>query len=123
MCIRDSTYCSQKGIHVIATSPVFSKPVAEIALGMTLSLLRNIHNAHFDFIKGKEKGGEVVYKIYKKFMQGGFTGNEKKQAEKIFDEAKQRQPNIKDRPGKALARRGGGLDSEGALCEVLRALQ
>lgn len=37
------------------------------------------------FIKGKEKGGEVVYKIYKKFMQGGFTGNEKKQAEKIFD--------------------------------------
>ena len=24
----DYTYCSQKGIHVIATSPVFSKPVA-----------------------------------------------------------------------------------------------
>ena len=53
----DYTYCSQKGIHVIATSPVFSKPVAEIALGMTLSLLRNIHNAHFDFVKGKEKYG------------------------------------------------------------------
>ena len=53
----DYTYCSQKGIHGIATSPVFSKPVAEIALGMTLSLLRNIHNAHFDFIKGKEKYG------------------------------------------------------------------
>ena len=51
----DYTYCSKKGIHVIATSPVFSKPVAEIALGMTLSLLRNIHNAHFDFVKGKEK--------------------------------------------------------------------
>ena len=53
----DYDYCFNKGIHVIATSPVFSKPVAEIALGMTLSLLRNIHNAHFDFIKGKEKYG------------------------------------------------------------------
>ena len=30
----DYTYCSQKGIHVIATSPVFSKPVAEIALSL-----------------------------------------------------------------------------------------
>ena len=53
----DYDYCFKKVIHVIATSPVFSKPVAEIALGMTLSLLRNIHNAHFDFIKGKEKYG------------------------------------------------------------------
>ena len=31
----DYDYCFKKGIHVIATSPVFSKPVAEIALGMT----------------------------------------------------------------------------------------
>ena len=46
----DYKYCFKKRIHVIATSPVFSKPVAEIALGMTLSLLRNIHDAHFDFI-------------------------------------------------------------------------
>ena len=53
----DYQYCFKKGIHVIATSPVFSKPVAEIALGMTLSLLRNIHNAHLDFIKGQEKYG------------------------------------------------------------------
>ena len=36
---------------------MFAKPVAEIALGMTLSILRNIHNAHFDFVKGKEKYG------------------------------------------------------------------
>ena len=50
----DYQYCFNKGIHVIATSPVFSKPVAEIALGMTLSLLRNIHTAHLDFTKGKE---------------------------------------------------------------------
>ena len=53
----DYKYCYKRGIHVIATSPVFSKPVAEIALGMTLSLLRNIHEAHFDFLKGKEKYG------------------------------------------------------------------
>ena len=53
----DYQYCFKKGIHVIATSPVFSKPVAEIALGMTLSLLRNIHTAHSGFIKGKEKYG------------------------------------------------------------------
>ena len=53
----DYEYCFKKKIHVIATSPVFSKPVAEVALGMTLSLLRNIHNAHIDFLKGKEKYG------------------------------------------------------------------
>ena len=53
----DYKYCHKRGIHVIATSPVFSKPVAEIALGMTLTLLRNIHEAHFDFLKGKEKYG------------------------------------------------------------------
>ena len=53
----DYDYCFKNGIHVIATSPVFSKPVAEIALGMTLSLLRNIHNAHSDFIKAQEKYG------------------------------------------------------------------
>ncbi|MDA9617462.1 hypothetical protein N9S11_01805, partial [Candidatus Pelagibacter sp.] len=53
----DYDYCFRKGIHVIATSPVFSKPVAEIALGLTLSLLRNIHTAHLDFIHKKEKYG------------------------------------------------------------------
>ena len=53
----DYEYCFKKKIDVIATSPVFSKPVAEIALGMTLSILRNIHNAHFDFVRGKEKYG------------------------------------------------------------------
>ncbi|MBC8399349.1 MAG: dehydrogenase, partial [Flavobacteriales bacterium] len=46
----DYEYCFKKGIHVIATSPVFSKPVAELALGLTLSLLRDIHNSHKDFL-------------------------------------------------------------------------
>ena len=53
----DYEFCFKKKIHVIATSPVFSKPVAEMALGMTLSLLRNIHNAHYDFVISKEKYG------------------------------------------------------------------
>ena len=53
----DYEFCFKKKIHVIATSPVFSKPVAEMALGMTLSLLRNIHNAHYDFMISKEKYG------------------------------------------------------------------
>ena len=53
----DYDYCFKNNIHVIATSPVFSVPVAELALGMTLSLLRNIHSAHIDFINKKEKYG------------------------------------------------------------------
>jgi len=53
-------YCFQKGIHVLSTSPVFAQPVAELALGLTLSLARNIHKAHYDFISGKEVyGGEA----------------------------------------------------------------
>ena len=53
----DYDYCFKKGIHVIATSPVFSKPVAELALGLTLSLLRDIHNSHKDFLNKIEKYG------------------------------------------------------------------
>ena len=53
----DYNYCFKNGIYVIATSPVFSKPVAEIALGFTLSLLRNIHGANQDFLNKKEKYG------------------------------------------------------------------
>ena len=53
----DYDYCFKNKIHVIATSPVFSQPVAELALGMTLSMLRNIHGAHIDFKNRKEKYG------------------------------------------------------------------
>ena len=55
----DYNYCFNNGIHVLATSPVFGKVVAELALGLTLSLARNIHGAHYDFKFAKEKyGGE-----------------------------------------------------------------
>ena len=61
----DYDYCFENGIHVLATSPVFAQPVAEMALGLTLSLARSIHIAHNDFLKGKEKyGGEMSNKNF-----------------------------------------------------------
>ena len=48
-------YCFKKKIYVLSTSPVFAKPVAELALGLTLTLLRQIHTNHQDFINKKEK--------------------------------------------------------------------
>ena len=60
----DYDYCFKKNIHILATSPVFAQPVAEMALGLTLSIARSIHIAHNDFIKGNEKyGGEIIERI------------------------------------------------------------
>jgi phosphoglycerate dehydrogenase-like enzyme len=53
----DYEACFQRGIHVIAPSSVFAAPVAEIGLGMALSLARGIHTAHGDFIAGQELYG------------------------------------------------------------------
>jgi phosphoglycerate dehydrogenase-like enzyme len=53
----DYEACFQRGIHVIAPSSVFAAPVAEIGLGMALSLARGIHTAHGDFIVGRELYG------------------------------------------------------------------
>tara|TARA_B100001057_G_scaffold497434_1_gene601523 strand:+ start:448 stop:1476 length:1029 start_codon:yes stop_codon:yes gene_type:complete len=58
----DYDYCHKKGIHVLSTSPVFSQPVAEMAIGLLLSLARSIHIAHNDFIKKKEKYGGLISK-------------------------------------------------------------
>jgi len=53
-------YCHKKGIYVLSTSPVFAQPVAEMSLGLLLSIARSIHIAHNDFLHGKEKyGGEI----------------------------------------------------------------
>jgi len=73
----DYEYCFKKNIYVLATSPVFAQPVAEMALGLTLSIARSIHIAHNDFIKGKEKyGGEISHHNFllknKKFGLIGF---------------------------------------------------
>ncbi len=53
-------YCYQNRIYILSTSPVFAQPVAEMSLGLLLSIARSIHIAHNDFLQGKEKyGGEI----------------------------------------------------------------
>lgn len=51
----DYETCFQRGIHVLAPGAVFAAPVAEMALGMALSLARNIHGEHAAFLTGQEK--------------------------------------------------------------------
>lgn len=51
----DYAECFRRGIHVLAPGAVFAAPVAEMALGMALSLARNIHGEHAAFLKGQEK--------------------------------------------------------------------
>lgn len=53
----DYDICFQHGIHVLATSPVFAKPVAELGLGLALSLLRDIPAADQLFKTGNEVYG------------------------------------------------------------------
>lgn len=53
----DYDACFQRGIHVLTPASVFALPVAEIGLGMALSLARNIHGAHSDFVAGHELYG------------------------------------------------------------------
>lgn len=47
--------CFRRGIPVLAPGGVFAAPVAEMALGMALSLARNIHGEHAAFLQGQEK--------------------------------------------------------------------
>ena len=51
----DYEECFRRGIHVLAPGAVFALPVAEMALGMALSLARNIHGEHAAFLQGNEK--------------------------------------------------------------------
>lgn len=51
----DYEECFRRGIQVLAPGAVFALPVAEMALGMALSLARNIHGEHAAFLQGKEK--------------------------------------------------------------------
>lgn len=55
----DYETCFRRGIHVLAPSGVFATAVAEMGLGMALSLARNIHEAHGDFRAGHEHWGLV----------------------------------------------------------------
>jgi phosphoglycerate dehydrogenase-like enzyme len=51
----DYEECFRRGIHVLAPGAVFALPVAEMALGMAISLARNIHGEHAAFLEGEEK--------------------------------------------------------------------
>lgn len=51
----DYEECFRRGIHVIAPGGVFALPVAEMALGMAISLARNIHGEHAAFLRGQER--------------------------------------------------------------------
>lgn len=50
----DYLECHRRGIQVLSTAPVFAKPVAEMALGMALSLARRIHEADAAIRAGRE---------------------------------------------------------------------
>jgi phosphoglycerate dehydrogenase-like enzyme len=50
----DYVECHRRGIYVLSTAPVFSKPVAEMALGLALSLARRIHEADAAIRAGTE---------------------------------------------------------------------
>lgn len=53
----DYETCFQRGIHVLAISPVFAEPVAEMALGMAIALGRDIHGSDAAFRAGTETWG------------------------------------------------------------------
>ena len=50
----DYQECQRRGIYVLTTAPVFSRPVAEMALGMALSCGRRIHEADAAIRQGTE---------------------------------------------------------------------
>ncbi len=93
----DYDYCSKKNIYVLSTSPVFAQPVAEMSLGLLLSIARSIHIAHNDFINKKEKyGGEISQNNFLiKNKNFGFVG--------FGDLAKATLPVIKPFANKILA--------------------
>lgn len=49
--------CFERGIHVLITSSVFAEPVAEMGLGMALSLHRQIAESDAAFKRGEEVWG------------------------------------------------------------------
>jgi len=53
----DYEFCHTKGIKILTPSNVFALPVAELALGMMISMARDMHSAHLDFLSGNEKYG------------------------------------------------------------------
>jgi phosphoglycerate dehydrogenase-like enzyme len=50
----DYAECQRRGIPVLSTAPVFARPVAELALGMAISLARRMHEADAAIRAGRE---------------------------------------------------------------------
>lgn len=53
----DYEYCFSRNIRVLTVSPVFARAVAELGLGMALSLARRIPQGHMAFLEGREQYG------------------------------------------------------------------
>ena len=54
----DYAECHRRGIPVLSTAPVYARPVAEMVLGMALSLARRMHEADAAVRVGKEFKGD-----------------------------------------------------------------
>jgi phosphoglycerate dehydrogenase-like enzyme len=54
----DYAECHRRGIPVLSTAPVYARPVAEMALGMAISLARRMHEADAALRVGKEFKGD-----------------------------------------------------------------
>lgn len=54
----DYAECHRRGIPVLSTAPVYARPVAEMVLGMALSLARRIHEADAALRAGREFKGD-----------------------------------------------------------------
>jgi phosphoglycerate dehydrogenase-like enzyme len=50
--------CDRRGIPVLSTAPVYAQPVAEMALGMAISLARRMHEADAALRVGRESKGD-----------------------------------------------------------------
>src|SRR5471030_2800660 len=64
----DYETCFRRGIHVLAPSSAFARPVAEMALGMAIDLCRGVSAADRAFRAGNEKwlldGAEGCFSLY-----------------------------------------------------------
>lgn len=72
----DYETCFQRGIHVLAPSGVFALAVAEMGLGMAISLARGIHSEHSRFLQGNERYG-LEGNLHAELLTGssfGFVG-------------------------------------------------
>ena len=54
----DYAECDRRGIPVLSTAPVYARPVAEMVLGMAISLARRMHEADAALRVGKEFKGD-----------------------------------------------------------------